>query len=520
MSTSSAHQQSLADVGSETHPPMLERGSYISWASRFRRYLNRKRYVYRKNRKKTVNTGQTQTREYKSRENAIKDLTKDPYDELFDHLQQYEKLVIASRAKKLEKTHDPLALVAHTSSSSRSPPAYYVTHPPSVVDNDDEYHADTFQNDPEESLTNQAVVQADKVNIQSRNVRNDGRIARRSYNVQEEFAEGINVHEESHYARNCPKPRVRDFKYFMEQMLLAKKDEARVILSNKENNFLIVDAAQMDEIEELSPSYNSAFISEVQTPSTSYINLLFASNHEQTYYEQPKIINSIIGVDQINSNIIFDDRVEHDKNAHDPHDNELEQLARNAYKEVEKQQIIANKVKQQNVKLTKQAVQYKEKVWVFETTKENKTNFHKEFIEANRKAKHKYLDDVLNLEAKLKKNEHMVIKMSNSVQALFMIGPKPLSIYDPQLKHGLGYENSYTLKKAISQNPKLYDASNIHSSKVHVNICDTEEILEDATKSQIKMENKLKDLIAIKKKQNFRPVNYGKLNDLYEIFVP
>ncbi|GKE65545.1 hypothetical protein Tco_1519706 [Tanacetum coccineum] len=40
---SNAHQQSLADVGTKTRPPMLERGSYIPWASRFRRYLNRKR---------------------------------------------------------------------------------------------------------------------------------------------------------------------------------------------------------------------------------------------------------------------------------------------------------------------------------------------------------------------------------------------------------------------------------------------------------------------------------------------
>ncbi|GJR35633.1 hypothetical protein Tco_1211317 [Tanacetum coccineum] len=56
--------------------------------------------------------------------------------------------------------------------------------------------------------------------------------------------------------------------------------------------------------------------------------------------------------------------------------------------------------------------------------------------------------------------------------------------------------------------------------KVHANVCDTEEILEDATKSQIKMENKLKDPIAIEKKQNFRPINYEKLNDLYETFVP
>ncbi|GKA83927.1 hypothetical protein Tco_0805522 [Tanacetum coccineum] len=43
MSTSNRHQQSLADAGSETRHLMLERGSYIPWASHFIRYLNRKR---------------------------------------------------------------------------------------------------------------------------------------------------------------------------------------------------------------------------------------------------------------------------------------------------------------------------------------------------------------------------------------------------------------------------------------------------------------------------------------------
>ncbi|GJX75131.1 hypothetical protein Tco_0313726 [Tanacetum coccineum] len=52
------------------------------------------------------------------------------------------------------------------------------------------------------------------------------------------------------------------------------------------------------------------------------------------------------------------------------------------------------------------------------------------------------------------------------------------------------------------------------------NVRDTKKILEDATKSQIKIENTLKDPIAIKKKQNFRPIDYGKLNDLYKTFVP
>ncbi|GKG00210.1 hypothetical protein Tco_0301900, partial [Tanacetum coccineum] len=31
------------NAGYETRPPMLEKGSYIPWASRFRRYINRKR---------------------------------------------------------------------------------------------------------------------------------------------------------------------------------------------------------------------------------------------------------------------------------------------------------------------------------------------------------------------------------------------------------------------------------------------------------------------------------------------
>ncbi|GKE17997.1 hypothetical protein Tco_1425574 [Tanacetum coccineum] len=66
------------------------------------------------------------------------------------------KNVNASRAKRAAKTHDPLALDANTyalSLSSRSPTTYYVTHPPSVVDYDDDYQGDTICEDQEDSLT-------------------------------------------------------------------------------------------------------------------------------------------------------------------------------------------------------------------------------------------------------------------------------------------------------------------------------------------------------------------------------
>ncbi|GKC65013.1 integrase, catalytic region, zinc finger, CCHC-type containing protein [Tanacetum coccineum] len=194
-----------------------------------------------------------------------------------------------------------------------------------------------------------------------------------------------NCCEKGHYARNCLKPRIRDLKYFMEHMLLAKQDEAGVILTNKQNDFLFVDVSRMEEIKELSAniclmakiqpanidgsSNDSAFLNEVQTLSTSYVNPLFAKdNQKQKYLTQSKIINKSVGDDQINSNIIFDEpnedvnsgNVENDNNVQDSY--ELEQLARNKYKEAEKQQIIAKKVQQQNIMLTKQLELYKEKV--------------------------------------------------------------------------------------------------------------------------------------------------------------
>ncbi|GJZ64260.1 hypothetical protein Tco_0620681 [Tanacetum coccineum] len=343
----------------------------------------------------------------------------------------------------------------------------------------------------------------------------------------------------------------------MKQMLLAKQDEAGVILTDEQNDFLFADASRMEEIEELNanicllariqpgnidsdagPSYNSAFLSEVQTPSTSYVNPLFAKDNQEQ-------------------------NVENDNNVQDSY--ELEQLARNAYKEAEKQQIISKKVQQQNIMFTKQLELYKEKVRVFEITKEKTNNYFNEYIEADRKAKQfeqesqsqfirdrdiirdleqqrdkldlnvvelkrqtvelqktqsilkrkmsenedQYHDTVLNLEAKVKKNVDTVLKIGNSLQGMFMLGPKPMSFYDSKLKHGLGYANSYTRKKVISQNPKLYDSSCLDDSKIHMSVRDTDDILEDATKSQIKM-----------KKQNVSTIDYKKLNALYEDFVP
>ncbi|GJV61838.1 retrovirus-related pol polyprotein from transposon TNT 1-94 [Tanacetum coccineum] len=716
MSTSKTYQQSLADAGSKTRPPMLERGSYIPWASRFRRYLNQKRdnqkwllkaldegpYEFKILIPEGSSIPQLQTAEdlqgndlllqdaemevmnmillsipneiYNSVDacTSTKDMWKrleclmrgtiknkvdretrftNEFDQFVAELGealQFEKLVNASRAKKLKKSHDPLALVANTGSSSKQTSSYYMTHPTFVVDYDDEYQHDDVHNNFKDPLVsamlllakaitqnffnptnnhlrassntrNQAIIQGDMVNIQSRNSGNTGRNNKRAY-VQEEVVEGMNAPNETgnvqrtlrtssfgntstvqcynysgkgHYARNCPKPRVHDSKYFMEQMLLVKQDEAGVILTNEQNDFLFANGSRMKEIEELSaniclmariqpadhtsddgPSCESAFISEVQSSSID-------ENNEPMYPNHTKIINNTIGDDQINSNIKFDSFKGNvnsgsvEKDTHVPDLCAVEKLARNAYQEAEKQQIFAQQVQKQNTHLTSQLEMYKERVRILESINKD-NNYLNEFLEADERAKRynkqaqsqlvrdrdiirdlekqrdkldldvknykrkneelqkthsilkrqmsekedTYHDTILDLEAKLKKNVDLILKLGNSLQGMFMLGPKPLSVYDQQLKHGLGYPNPYTLKQAISKCPKLYVASSLGNLEIPLNVRDSEDTLEEALKSQQKMNEKMNDPIAVANKQNCWTINYKQLNALYEDFVP
>nr|GFC34700.1 hypothetical protein [Tanacetum cinerariifolium] len=142
-------------------------------------------------------------------------------------------------------------------------------------------------------------------------------------------------------------------------MLLAKQDEAGVILTDEQNDFLFADASRLEEIKDLSaniclmaiiqptnntsdagPSYDSACISKGQSSSIN-------ENKEQMYPTHTKIINNTIGDDQIDRNIIFDTPKGNansgnvEKDTHVPDLYVLEQLARIAYQEAEKQRIFA-----------------------------------------------------------------------------------------------------------------------------------------------------------------------------------
>ncbi|GKB57993.1 hypothetical protein Tco_0914179 [Tanacetum coccineum] len=188
------------------------------------------------------------------------------------------------RQRSISHTGGIVANTYASSSSSRSPTPYYVTHLPLVIDYDDDYHGEAICDGQEYSLTtammlfaceisqrystptnnrlrtslntrNQAVVQADRVDIQRRNVGNGGRYMRKSIDTQGDSArngtvlkETVNGNGQGFYETRL----TQEVLLMFNAITAMPKDEAGIILTNEQNDFLLEDASKIEEFEDLS----------------------------------------------------------------------------------------------------------------------------------------------------------------------------------------------------------------------------------------------------------------------------
>ncbi|GJR82030.1 hypothetical protein Tco_0152815 [Tanacetum coccineum] len=83
---------------------------------------------------------------------------------------------------------------------------------------------------------------------------------------------------------------------------------------------------------------------------------------------------------------------------------------------------------------------------------------------------------------------------------------------------GLRYNGPYVLSQAYAKIPKLYRAYELWDKNEQLHVFDSDDTLEDAEKSQLKMNEFQKD----EKDQQLKikPIDYTKLNKLYENFFP
>nr|GEV09605.1 hypothetical protein [Tanacetum cinerariifolium] len=162
-SSNNFNQQTLADSRANERPPMLERGNYIPWKSRFRRFLDNKleegELLWN-----SIQNG-PYVRPMILDPNSVENI-KGTMKQILEPLSkmtkvQFEPHVLASKANKVAKNYDLLALVAHSNASSSqshvnssySPQPYYVTHPSSVVDYEDEYQGELQVDSQDDKIT-------------------------------------------------------------------------------------------------------------------------------------------------------------------------------------------------------------------------------------------------------------------------------------------------------------------------------------------------------------------------------
>nr|GEW15202.1 retrovirus-related Pol polyprotein from transposon TNT 1-94 [Tanacetum cinerariifolium] len=96
-------------------------------------------------------------------------------------------------------------------------------------------------------IKNQAMIHDGRVEFQTKNSGYGGNDS----NPRRASVKCYNCNARGHYARDCPKPKVHDVKYFKEQLLLEMKYESGGTLNDEENDFMLDYACANETLEEL-----------------------------------------------------------------------------------------------------------------------------------------------------------------------------------------------------------------------------------------------------------------------------
>ncbi|GKA81353.1 hypothetical protein Tco_0788045 [Tanacetum coccineum] len=460
-----------------------------------------------------------------------KDLHTTDYTQLYDFLKYNQKEVDELRAERLEKTQDPLALLAN----SNNPFNYPMFHPDLPSSNtylqqplpnnnynpqpsfNQNYMQQPMPNpeyitDPIAAMNMALVLMAKafKLNYStptnnnhrvSSNPRNR-QIAQPGMNLGQDNQMQMNVRNqngvivipgianqngngnvvaaraESNVNGNNVRPRRRDAAYLQTQLLIVQKEEAGIQLQAEEFD-LMAAAADLDEI---------VICNKHQHRVLRVTHLLSMTQTDLLSVEQGGGI-----VEQHSANV-EEIRVYH------------ESLFHNLAAEVEKVNLVNRKMKEKNAELTTELARYKNQERCKQITALNEEisnlNKHlskeKSIVSSLQEEKKKLksdlkiredelLDKQIQLENKVKELDNILVKKGQSIQTMHMLSPKPGSFYHTEHKMALGYQNPFYLKQAQQKQQSLYNGKVLLEKHDPSSVYDSEETLELAQESRLKM---------------------------------
>nr|GEX45097.1 hypothetical protein [Tanacetum cinerariifolium] len=278
-----------------------------------------------------------------------------------------------------------------------------------------------------------------------------------------------------HIARNSTaRPRRRDTAYLQTQLLIAQKEEAHASTSG----------TRLDK-----------------APEEQYTDLLEPIPEPQLVPQNDNHVTSVVLIDQVaqvnmvNCNMratnaelkselarykIQEQRIEISQEKYD-------KLEKCYQKSVYQEQCLNRKINALHLSSVKQITTLNNEISNLnkQLSKEKTSIFS--LMEEKKRLKHdfktredKYLDKEVDLEAKIKDLENILLKRDQTVQTMHMLNPKPDSFYHPDQKMALGYPNPSYLKKAKLKQQSLYNGHLLLEEHDPPAVYDSEETLEIA----------------------------------------
>ncbi|GJW36172.1 retrovirus-related pol polyprotein from transposon TNT 1-94 [Tanacetum coccineum] len=124
----------------------------------------------------------------------------------------------------------------------------------------------------------------------------------------------------------------------------------------------------------------------------------------------------------------------------------------------------------------------------------------------------KFLIDFSYLKNLKDKLENKLYSHNQSIQTVHMM-LKPTKLYDQDAESAIGVQNPFYLRKAKKAQPALYDGDELlKTHHVPVIVTSSEEDLELAETTRIKMNEKMNDYACVEKRVKIIPPNYSKEN--------
>ncbi|GJS56343.1 retrovirus-related pol polyprotein from transposon TNT 1-94 [Tanacetum coccineum] len=300
-----------------------------------------------------------------------------------------------------------------------------------------------------------------------------------------------NCQEEGHMARQCTKPkRPKNSTWLKEKAMLAEDFESMMVLDDEQMAFLAdnkdtAPSASAVLMAKLS-SYDSATLSKVPTYDNYLDNHVIDQNEqEMQYYKQLDFNNNPDIVITSDSNMIS-----------------YEQYLSKTENTVDKEN------KTRNESLTTELARYKEQIKLFEERQQFDLNDREKYIDGQlRKV-------IVEKNAKVTDFKNQIHSLKQQLNAT-VESHMTLSTTIDVLKT----ESKVKEDKYLDELIELEKQKKALDNHATLSVIDSEETLELAEESILKMHARQNDLIMQEKNNNIAPIDYVALNKLSEHFV-